>query len=71
MVVHALNLSTWEAEVGDLHAFEASLVYSEFQDIQGYIEKPCLKKQKQKQKQTKTPHQNQNKQKEWAGVHSL
>ena len=67
MVVHALNLSTWEAEVGDLHAFEASLAYSEFQDIQGYIEKPCLKKQKQ----TKTPHQNQNKQKEWAGVHSL
>jgi hypothetical protein len=26
--------------------FEASLVYSEFQDSQGYTEKPCLKKQK-------------------------
>jgi hypothetical protein len=24
--------------------FEVSLVYSEFQDSQGYIEKPCLKK---------------------------
>jgi hypothetical protein len=26
---------------------------SEFQDSQGYLEKPCLKKQKQKQKQKK------------------
>jgi hypothetical protein len=32
--------------------FEVSLVYlqSEFQDSQGYTEKPCLEKQKQKQK---------------------
>jgi hypothetical protein len=27
---------------------------SEFQDSQGYTEKPCLEKQKQKQKQNKT-----------------
>jgi hypothetical protein len=32
--------------------FKASLVY-EFQDSQGYTEKPCLDKQKQKQKQQK------------------
>jgi hypothetical protein len=30
--------------------FEVSLVYRvEFQDSQGYTEKPCLKKQKQKE----------------------
>jgi hypothetical protein len=28
--------------------FEASLVYSEFQDSQGYTEKPCLEKKKKK-----------------------
>jgi hypothetical protein len=28
-----------------------SLVYSEFQDSQGYTEKPCLEKQKQKEQQ--------------------
>jgi hypothetical protein len=33
--------------------FEASLVYkSEFQDSQGYTEKPCLEKPKNKNKQT-------------------
>jgi hypothetical protein len=26
--------------------FEASLVYSEFQDSQGYTKKPCLRKKK-------------------------
>jgi hypothetical protein len=28
--------------------FEASLVYSEFHDSQGYTEKPCLEKQNKK-----------------------
>ena len=30
--------------------FEASLVYSEFQDSQGYVEKPCLKTKQNKTK---------------------
>ena len=30
-------------EAGEVSEFEASLVYSEFQDSQGYTEKPCLK----------------------------
>jgi hypothetical protein len=33
--------------------FEASLIYREFQDSQGYTEKPCLEKQN-KTKQNKT-----------------
>jgi hypothetical protein len=32
----------------DLCEFEASLVYSEIQDSQGYTERPCLKKKKKK-----------------------
>jgi hypothetical protein len=58
VVAHAFNPSTWE--------FEASLVYkSEFQDSQGYTEKPCLKnKTKQKnpsktKNKTKDSRQNQ------------
>jgi Sec-independent protein translocase protein TatA len=39
--------------------FKASLVYkSEFQDSQGYTEKPCLKQQQQQQ------HKKENKQKQ-------
>ena len=35
---------------GDLHEFESSLAYKEFQDSQGcYTEKPCLDKQTYKQ----------------------
>jgi hypothetical protein len=36
---------------------------SEFQDSQGYTEKPCLKKQNKKTKQNKTKNKKQNKQK--------
>jgi hypothetical protein len=45
---NTFNPSTWEAEAGGLQ--------SEFQDSQGYTEKPCLKKQTNKQtnKQTKS-----------------
>jgi hypothetical protein len=40
MVAHAFNPSTQEAEAGGF----------EFQDSQGYTEKPCLKKKKKKKK---------------------
>jgi hypothetical protein len=30
----------------DPYEFESSLVYIEFQDSQGYTEKPCLKKER-------------------------
>jgi hypothetical protein len=42
MVAHVFNPSTREAEAG-------GFLQSEFQDSQGYTEKPCLEKQKQKQ----------------------
>ena len=40
MVTHAFNPSSQEAEAGS----------SQFQDNQGYTEKPCLEKSKTKQK---------------------
>jgi hypothetical protein len=50
----------------------ASLVYSEFQDSQGYTEKPCLKTKQNKTKQNKTKQnktkQNKAKTKLWPGV---
>jgi hypothetical protein len=48
VVVHTFNPSTWEVEAGGFlssRKFEPSL-QSEFQDSQGYTEKPCLKKPK-------------------------
>jgi hypothetical protein len=51
--VHAFNPSTWEAEAGRFLSLRPAC---EFQDSQGYTEKPCREKQKQKQttnKQTK------------------
>jgi hypothetical protein len=46
VVAHAFSPSSWEAE--------ASLVYkSEFQDSQGYIEKPCLENKKQNKQTNK------------------
>lgn len=43
MVAHTFNPSTWEAEVGgSLWAQGKPGLESEFQDIQGYTEKPCL-----------------------------
>jgi hypothetical protein len=44
-LVHAFHLSTWGAQVGESE-FKTSLLYKEFQDNQGYTEKPCLGKQK-------------------------
>jgi hypothetical protein len=47
MVVHAFNPSTWEAEAGGfLSSRPAWSTNGEFQDSQGYTEKPCLEKPK-------------------------
>ena len=45
VVAHACNLSTQEAEAGDLSEFEASLVYRvSSKTARAVSEKPCLKK---------------------------
>jgi hypothetical protein len=54
VVAHAFNPSTWEAEAGGFLSSRPAWSTSEFQDSQGYSEKPCFgknKKQKKKQKQ--------------------
>jgi hypothetical protein len=51
VVAHAFNSSTWEAEAGGFRGQPG--LQSEFQDSQGYIEKPCLKKKKKKKKKRK------------------
>jgi hypothetical protein len=48
VVTHAFNPSTREAEAGGQPCLQ-----SEFQDSQGYTEKPCLKKTKKKRKKEK------------------
>jgi hypothetical protein len=54
VVAHAFNPSTWEAEAGGfLSSRPASGLQSEFQDSQGYTEKPCLEKPKKKKKKKK------------------
>jgi hypothetical protein len=52
VVVHAFNPSTWEAEAGRFLSLRSERV-SEFQDSQGYTEKPCLKKPKKEKKERK------------------
>jgi hypothetical protein len=47
MVAHTFNPSTREAEAGQPG------LQSEFQDSQGYTEKPCLEKPKKKEKKNK------------------
>jgi hypothetical protein len=54
VVAHAFNLSTWEAEAGRFLRGQPDL-QSEFQDSQGYIEKPCLEN-KTKPNQKKNTH---------------
>ena len=44
-MAHLFNSSTWEVEAGEC--------LSEFQDSQGYTEKPCLKKKKKKKERKK------------------
>jgi hypothetical protein len=43
---HAFNPSTWEAEADRFLSSRQPLLQSEFQDSQGYTEKPYLKKKK-------------------------
>jgi hypothetical protein len=46
VVAHAFNPSTLEAEAGSLWVQGQPGLQSEFQDSQGYIEKPCLEENK-------------------------
>jgi hypothetical protein len=46
MVAHAFNPSTKEAEAGPSLSKRLAW-YTEFQDSQGYREKPCLERQNQ------------------------
>jgi hypothetical protein len=47
VVAHAFNPSTWEAEAGGSLLVQGQpSLQSEFQDSQGYTEKPCLDKPK-------------------------
>ena len=51
-MVHTFNTSTWEAESGGF--LNSRPAWStEFQDSQGYTEKPCLEKPKKKRKEKK------------------
>jgi hypothetical protein len=43
-VAQTFNPSTWEAEAGEFLSSRPAWSQSEFQDRQGYTEKPCLKK---------------------------
>ena len=51
MVAHAFNSSTLRQ--ADFRAPGQPGLQSEFQDSQGYTEKPCLKKKKKRQKKKK------------------
>jgi hypothetical protein len=51
VVAHTFNPSTWEAEAGDFWVQGQPGLQSEFQDSQGYTEKPYLEKQKTTNKQ--------------------
>jgi hypothetical protein len=53
VVAHAFNPSTWEAEAGGFLSSRPACLQSEFQDSQGYTEKPCLEKPKKKKKKKK------------------
>lgn len=51
VAVDTFNPNTWEAEVDrSVNLRPVCGLYSEFQDNQGYIDKPCLKKGKTKTK---------------------
>jgi hypothetical protein len=47
------NPSTWEAKSGRFLSSRPAWLQSEFQDSQGYTEKPCLEKTKTKPKKKK------------------
>jgi hypothetical protein len=50
VVALAFNPSTWEAEAGGFLNLRPAWS-TEFQDSQGYTEKPCVKKKKKKKKE--------------------
>jgi hypothetical protein len=50
VVVHAFNPSTREAEAGGFLNSRPAWSTSEFQDSQGYTEKPCLGRKKKKKR---------------------
>jgi hypothetical protein len=52
-VAHAFNPSSWEAEAGRFLSSRPAWLQSEFQDSQGYTEKPCLKKKTKPKKKKK------------------
>jgi hypothetical protein len=54
MVAHTFNPSTREAEGGRFLSSRPAGLQSEFQDSQGYTEKPCLETKQNKTKQNKT-----------------
>jgi hypothetical protein len=54
VVAHTFNPSTQEAEAGGFLVRGQPGLQSEFQDSQGYTEKPCLEKKKTKTKNKKT-----------------
>jgi hypothetical protein len=57
LVLLSLILAEAEAEAGGFLSSRLAWSTSEFQDSQGYTEKPCLENKKQKQnKQTKILH---------------
>jgi hypothetical protein len=53
VVVQAFNPSPREAEAGGFLSLRPAGLKSEFQDSQGYTEKPCLEKQNKTNKQKK------------------
>jgi hypothetical protein len=66
VVAHAFDPSTWEAEAGRFLSSSPGL-QSEFQESQGYTEKPCLVKTTQhKTKQNKTNKQKEKKKLPWS-----
>jgi hypothetical protein len=50
MVAHTFSSSTQEAETGGFLSSRPAGLQSEFQDSQGYTEKPCLGKKKKEKK---------------------
>jgi hypothetical protein len=57
VVAHTFNPSTWEAEAGGFLSLRPAWSKNEFQDSQGYTEKPCLEKKTNKQKKTTKKNQ--------------
>jgi hypothetical protein len=51
VVMHAFNPSTWEAEAGRFPVRGQPGLQREYQDSQGYREKPCLERKQNKTKQ--------------------